>query len=124
MIIASIFFFLSSMFAQFGGGPAPKQANKDGWWIKAEKGAAPVIYIGESSHSFTLWKMGIPGDPEEYDVPANIRNAQTIYILAQTPSGAKTRFSLMYKSKCVMHFDFDLEESHEVKQSDEDKNCR
>ena len=124
MIIASVFFFLGSTFAQFGGGPTPKEAKKDGWWIKAEKGVAPVIYIGENSHSFTLWKMGIPGDPEEYDVPANVRDAQTIYILAQNPSGAKTRFNLMYKSKCVKHFDFELEDSHEAKQSDEAKDCK
>jgi hypothetical protein len=119
-----MFLFVSGAFAQFGGGPSPKEAKKDGWWIKAEKDARPVIYIGESSHSFTLWKMGMPGDPEEYDVPAEFRNTPTIYILAQTPAGIKTRFNLMYKSKCVTHFDFDLEESHESKQSDEDKDCK
>jgi|WetSurMetagenome_2_1015567.scaffolds.fasta_scaffold557571_2 hypothetical protein len=68
-------------------------------------------------------KVIVRGDPEEYDVPSNVRNAPTIYILAQNPSGTRTRFSLMYKSKCVKHFDFDLEDSHESKQSDEDKNC-
>jgi hypothetical protein len=30
---------------------------------------------------------------------------------------------LMYKSKGVKYFEFDLEQSEEVKQSDEDKRC-
>jgi hypothetical protein len=124
--IVSMFLLAGSALAQFGAIPA--EAKKDGWWIKvsAEDPASQmmVFYIGTTEKSYGLANIWNPGSPAEFDVSEEYRNSPTLYVLAQTTSGQKCEFCLMYKEKCVKYFAFDLEESHEVKQSDEDPNCR
>ncbi len=82
------------------------------------------FYIGANSHSYGFWRVWNPGSPTEFDVPEELRNGATLYVLAQTTSGRKCQFCIMFKSKGVKHFEFDLEEDHEAKQSDEDKECK
>ena len=118
--IVSIFLFVGSSFAQ--------EAKKDGWWIKADtqKPASKMMafYVGANGHSYGFWRVWNPSDPAEFDVPEEYRNGPTLYILAQTTSGLKCQFCMMYKSKGVRHFAFDLEEDHEANQSEEDKECK
>ncbi len=112
----------------FGGSAFAQEAKKDGWWIKinTQKPESKMIgfYVGATSHSYGFWKSWNPGDPAEFDVPEEFRSGTTFYALAQTTSGVKCGFCLMYKTKGVKHFEFDLEEDHEAKQSDEDNNCK
>ena len=118
--VVCVFLFAGSAFAQ--------EAKKDGWWIKADtqKPASQMMgfYVGASSHSYGFWKRWNQGDPPEFDVSEEFRNSPTIYILAQTTSGQKSGFCLMYKSRGVKHVVFDLEQDHEAKQTDEDKECK
>jgi hypothetical protein len=116
--IVLLFFLGGSAFAQ--------EVKKDGWWIKAtaQKPEMMVFYAGSNSGSFSFWRVWNPGDPVEFDVPIENRTGATIFIKAQTTSGKKCQICLMYKSKGVKHFEFNLEEDHEAKQSDEDKLCK
>lgn len=125
MVIVAVFLFTGSALAQFG--PPAKEAKKDGWWIKvsAKNPESQMIgfYVGASENSYGFWSVWNPGSPVEFDVSEEYRNSPTLFILAQTTSGKKCGFCLMYKDKGVKHFEFDLEDSHEVKQSDEDEKC-
>jgi hypothetical protein len=120
--IVAVFLFGGSAFAQ----EAKQEAKKDGWWIKVDnqKPQAMVFYVGSSNHSYGFWKVWNPGEPAEFDITEEYRNVPTLFILAQTTSGAKCRICMMYKSKGVKHIEFDLEVGQEAKQSDEDKECK
>jgi hypothetical protein len=111
-----------------GGSTFAQEAKKDGWWIKVNtqkpESQMMAFYVGANAHSYGFWNAWNPGAPAEFDVSEEYRNSPTLFILAQTTSGQKCRFCLMYKSKGVKHFEFDLEEGQEAKQSDEDKECR
>ena len=111
----------------FAGSAFAQEAKKDGWWIKVrtQKPESQTIgfYAGESSHSYGFFTRWNKGAPVEFDISADYRNAPTLFILAQTTDGRKAGFCLMYKSKGVRYFEFDLEERQESKQSDEDKRC-
>jgi len=112
-----------------GAGSAfAQEAKKDGWWIKVstQKPQTQMVgfYVGETGHSYGFWRVWSPGNPAEFDISAEYRNSPTLFILAQTSSGQKCRFCLMYKSKGIRHFEFDLEESQAANQSDEDKECK
>jgi hypothetical protein len=125
-LILAAFFFAGSAFAQFG---APSQpAKKDGWWIKVitqkPESQMMAFYLGATRGSYGLWSIWNPGSPTEFDVSDEFKNSPTLFILAQTTSGKKCGFCLMYKSKGVKRFEFDLEDGYEVKQSDEDKECK
>lgn len=124
-VIALGFLFFGGALAQFG--PPPKEAKKDGWWIKVStqnpKSQMMGFYVGASENSYGFWNVWNPGSPAEFDVSEEYRNSATLFILAQTTSGQKCGFCLMYKDKGVKYFEFDLEDSHEVKQSDEDEKC-
>jgi hypothetical protein len=106
----------------------PDAAKKDGWWINAsiqkQNPQMMVFYVGSGSGSYGFWKVWNPGDPVEFDIPDEYRNVPKLYIKAQTTSGLKCRFCVMFKTKGTRHFEYDLEEDHEMKQSDEDKLCR
>ena len=126
IVIASVFLFAGSSFAQFG---APSQpAKKDGWWIKVDtkkpESKMMAFYVGATGHSYGLSSVWNPGSPAEFDVSEEFKNSPTLFILAQTTSGQKCGFCLMYKSRGVKHFEFDLEQGEEVKQTDEDKQCK
>jgi len=124
ILVVAVFLFGGSAFAQ----QAKKEAKKDGWWIKVTtqnpESQRMGFYVGATGHSYGFWSVWNPGSPAEFDISQEYRNSPTLFILAQTTSGQKCRFCLMYKDKGVKHFEFDLEESQEAKQSDEDKECR
>ena len=126
MTIVCVSFFFGSALAQFGR--IPEEAKKDGWWIKVStenpESQRIGFYVGASENSYGFWNVWSPGGPAEFDVSEEYRNSPTLFILAQTTSGQKCGFCLMYKSKGVKYFEFDLEESQEVKQSDEDERCK
>jgi len=119
IVFVCIFFTIACTFAQ--------EAKKDGWWIKVKaknpEAQTTAFYAGENNHTYGYWMSWNPGDPMEFDVSSDYRNAQSLFILAQTTSGQKTGFCLMYKSKGVRYFEFDLEEGQTSKQSDADKKC-
>jgi hypothetical protein len=119
-VFVSVFLFAGSALAQ--------EAKKDGWWIKVntEKPASQMIgfYVGATGSSYGFWNVWNPKRPAEFDISQEYRNSPTLFILAQTTSGQKCGFCLMYKSKGVKYFEFDLEDSQEVKQSDEDRRCK
>jgi hypothetical protein len=81
------------------------------------------FYVGATGSSYGFWNVWNAKSPAEFDVSEEYRNSSTLIILVQTTSGQKCGFCLMCKSKGVKYFEFDLEESHEVKQSDEDSTC-
>jgi hypothetical protein len=112
----------------FAGSALAQEAKKDGWWIKVstEKPASQMIgfYVGETGKSYGFWNVWNPGRPAEFDVSEEYRNSPTLFVLAQTTSGPKCGFCLMHQNKGVKYFEFDLEESHEVKQSDVDERCK
>jgi hypothetical protein len=119
-VIVTLFILAGSALAQ--------EVKKDGWWIRVstEKPASQRIglYVGATGSSYGFWNVWNPGRPAEFDISNEYRNSPTLFILAQTTSGQKCGFCLMYKNKGVKYFEFDLEESHEVKQSDEDEKCK
>jgi len=126
--VASAFLFAGAAFAQFGQGAKQQEAKKDGWWIKADpqnqKAPMMAFYAGATSKSYGFWRAWNPGQPAEFDVPEEFRSGPTFYILAQTSSGQKCRFCLMYKAKGVKQLEFDLEQDYEAKQSEEDNKCK
>jgi hypothetical protein len=126
LLFLAAFFFTGSAFAQFGAPTKP--AKKDGWWIKVstENPASQHIgfYLGATRGSYGLWNIWNPGSPAEFDVSDEYKNSPTLFILAQSTSGGKNAFCLMYKNKGVKRFEFDLEDGYEVKQTDEDKACK
>ena len=115
-----------------GGGAfaqgAKQAATKEGWWIKVDtqksKPERMVFYVGSHSRSYMFWTVWNPGDAPEFDVLEEFRSSPTVYVRAQTTSGVQCRFCLMYKTKGVKRFAFDLEEDHEQKQTDEDPACK
>jgi hypothetical protein len=125
IFIVCMFLFSASAFAQFG--PPSKEAQKAGWWIKvktqnpASQGIA--FYLGASRGSYGFWSSWAPGTPAEFDVSQEFLNSPTLFVLAQTTSGQKCGFCLMYKSKGIRYFEFDLEDGQLSKQSDVDKKC-
>ena len=125
IVVVSMFLFIGTSFAQ---GAKVQEAKKDGWWIKADtqNPASQMMgfYVGANGHSYGFWRVWNPGNPAEFDLSQELRNSPTLYILAQTTSGQKCGFCIMYKSKGVKHIVFDLEQDHEAKQSDEDKVCK
>lgn len=125
-VIVSLFLVAGSALAQLG--VMPKEAKKDGWWIKVRTEAPASqrigFYLGATGSSYGFWNVWNPGSPAEFDVSEEFRNSPTLFVMAQTTAGEKCGFCLMYKSKGVKYFEFDLEESGEVKQSDEDAKCR
>ena len=115
-----------SMFL-FSGVVLAQEAKKDGWWIKAsaqKQGSMIGLYVGSSRGSYGFWRVVNPEDPLEFDVPDEYRNSPTLYILAQTTSGFECQFCVMHKDKGIKHFEFDLEEDHEMKSSDQDDKCK
>ena len=124
LLVFAVFLFGGSALAQ----EAKQGTKKDGWWIKVstQKPESQMIgfYVGATRGSYGFWNVWNPGSPTEFDVPEEYRNSPTLFVLAQTTSGKKCGFCLMYKSKGVKHFEFDLEDGYEVKQSDEDKECK
>jgi hypothetical protein len=111
----------------FAGIAFGQQAKKEGWWIKAiaknpESGMI-VFYAGATGASYGFWRAWNPGENVEFDVPEEFQTSPTFYVLAQTTSGRKCGFCLMYKSKGVKRIEFELEQDHQAKQSDEDKGC-
>ncbi len=125
-IFVLFMFCAGSAFAQFGAKPQP--AKKEGWWIKVstDKPASQMMgfYLGATRASYGLWNIWNPGMPAEFDVSAEFLNSPTLFILAQTTSGQKCAFCVMYKNKGVKYFEFDLEDGLEMKQTDEDKRCK
>jgi hypothetical protein len=122
-----MFLFAGSSLGQgFGAKPGPPK--KDGWWIKVDTqnpaSGMMGFYLGATNRSYGLWTIWNPGSPAEFDVSDEFKSSPTIYILAQTTSGVKCGFHIMYKNKCVKHLVFELEEDHQAKQSDEDKECK
>ena len=125
--VVSLFLFAGSSFGQ-GFGLKQGPPKKDGWWIKVDTqnpaSGAMGLYLGATHRSYGLWALWNPGSSAEFDVSDEFKNSPTIYILAQTTSGVKCGFCIMYKNKCVKHVVFELEQDHEAKQSDEDKECK
>jgi hypothetical protein len=119
LIIVGVFFLMAGAFAQ--------EAKKDGWWIKVktQKPESQMIgfYLGAGRNSYGFWNIWNPGSPTEFDISDEYRNSPTLFVMAQTSSGQKCGFCLMYKTKGVRYFEFDLEDSKEVKPTDEDKRC-
>ncbi len=119
--IASVLLFAAVCFAQ----EAKQEAKKDGWWIKAgPQKSQMVFYVGTTSNSYTFWRVWNPGEPVEFDVPDEFKNGPTLYILAQSTSGQKCGFCMMYKDKGVKHIEYELEADHQAKQTDEDQKCK
>jgi len=112
----------------FAGGAFAQEAKKDGWWIKAnpqnQETGMMAFYVGTTGSSYTFWRVWSPGDPTDFDVPAEFRNGPTLFLLAQTTSGLKGRLCMMHKTRGVKYIEFDLEESYEAKQSEEDSKCK
>jgi hypothetical protein len=124
IVFVCVFLFVGGVFAQ----EAKQEVKKDGWWINAniqkQNPQMMIFYVGSSSGSYGFWRVWNPGDPVQFDIPEEYRNVPTLFIKAQTTSGAKCRFCVMYKSKGVRQFEYDLEEDREMKQSEEDSKCK
>jgi hypothetical protein len=127
IVAVSLFLLAGSSFGQ-GFGAKQEPPKKDGWWIRVDtKNPASGMmgfYLGKTNHSYGLWSIWNPGSPAEFDVSDEFKNSPTVYILAQTTSGVKCGFCIMYKNKGVKHVVFELEQDHDAKQSDEDKECK
>ena len=106
----------------------PASARSDGWWIRVsrDKQESPTIsfFIGSNNHAAEYWTTWDSGDPAEFDVPAQYRNINPLYLKAQSSRGRNSWFCLMYKGAGVKHFDFDDDEDHEEKQANRDDECR
>ena len=125
-----VFFFITiSLFLSVGlfAQEIAPEVKKDGWWVKIDNSNNPqeiILYVGSNSGSYGFWQAWGPGDPVQFDVSDEYRKSEKIYVRGQTTTGLSSRFCVMYQSRGVRHFDFDLEEDHEMKQSDESKECR
>src|SRR5881394_3167480 len=99
--------------------------TKAGWWIRVhpEKTSASTFWlnIGTTKRDSKLWRTWTPGQPVEFDVPADLLNAAKLYIQGRTePLDKHARFCVFYQDHAVREFHFAGYVYHNMKPSDTD----
>jgi hypothetical protein len=99
--------------------------TKAGWWIRVhpDKTSATKFWlnIGTTKRDSKLWRTWAPGEPEEFDVPAEFLNAAKLYIQGRTePLDKHAKFCVFYMDHAVREFHFAGYVDHNMKPSDTD----
>jgi hypothetical protein len=107
---------------------APK-VKKTGWWVRVnpEKTSATTFWlqIGTTKKDSKMWRTWKPGQPLEFDVPAELLNAARLYIRGTTdPHDKHALFCVFYMDHGVEQFHFAGYVDHNMKPSDSDRECK
>jgi hypothetical protein len=99
--------------------------TKAGWWIRVhpEKTSATTfwIQIGTTKKDSKMWRTWAPGEPQEFDVPAELLNSARLYIRGTTdPHDRHARFCVFYQDHAVREFHWAGYVDHNLKSSDTD----
>src|ERR1041385_2060637 len=99
--------------------------TKPGWWIRVhpEKTSATTfwIQIGTKKKDSKMWRTWKPGEPVEFDVPADLLNAARLYIRGTTdPHDKHARFCVFYQDHAVREFHWAGYVDHDLKSRDTD----
>jgi len=102
---------------------------KTGWWIRVNpnKTSATTIWfkIGTEKKNSKLWRTWKPGEPLEFDVPADLLNAAELYVHGTTdPHDKHALFCVFYMDHGVEQFHFAGYVDHNMKPSDKDRECK
>jgi hypothetical protein len=103
--------------------------TKAGWWIRVnpDKTSATEFWIkiGTSKKDSKLWRTWKPGEPVEFDVPADLLNVAKLYLHGQTTPHEK------HASLCVFYMAHGVEKVHfagyvdrSMKQTDDQDDCK
>jgi len=119
---------LFGAFVSVGASSAHAQATKDGWWIRvnSHKTEASRIsfQIGTSKHDRQNWHTWKSGQDVEFDVPADFRNVDQLYIRGvSAPHDKEASFCVFYRDHGVEHFEFDGDEDHNMNEHHSDNDC-
>ena len=101
---------------------------KTGWWIRidTQKTAASSISFqaGMTRADRHDWRTWTAGEPEEFDLPIELRNLPKLHIRAKTdPKSKDAVFCVFFQDHAVEHFKFDGDMDDNMKSSEKDNHC-
>jgi hypothetical protein len=102
--------------------------TKSGWWIRVDTqktvASAVSFQIGMTRADRHDWRTWTAGEPEEFDVPIELRNLPKLYLRGITePHKKDAVFCVFFKDHGVEHFKFDGDEDHNMRPSDSSRHC-
>jgi len=105
------------------------QVTKAGWWIRidTQKTAATSIRFqaGMTRADRHDWRTWTAGEPEEFDLPVELRSLPKLHIRGITdPHGKHASFCLFYQNHGVSHFHFDGDKDDNMKSTSSDNDCK
>ncbi|MFL6590233.1 MAG: hypothetical protein ACJ8M4_08675 [Chthoniobacterales bacterium] len=103
--------------------------TKTGWWIRVntQKTVASVIrfQIGMTRADRHEWRTWTAGEPEEFDVPIELRGLNHLYLRGITePKSKDAVFCVFFGDHGVQHFKFDGDKDENMKPHDSDHDCK
>ncbi len=106
-----------------------KQVTKTGWWIRvnSQKTAASTIsfQVGMTRADRHDWRTWTAGEPEEFDLPIELRNLPKLYVRGITdPKSKDAVFCVFFADHGVQHFKFDGDKDENMKPHDSDHDCK
>jgi hypothetical protein len=105
------------------------QVTKTGWWIRVnpEKTVASTIsfQVGMTRADRHDWRTWTAGEPEEFDLPIELRNLPKLYLRGiAEPHRKDAVFCVFFGDHGVQHFKFDGDKDENMKSHDSDHDCK
>ncbi len=103
--------------------------TKTGWWIRInpQKTVASSIafQIGMTRADRHDWRTWTAGEPEEFDVPIELRELDHLYLRGVTePKSKDAVFCVFFRDHGVQHFKFDGDKDENMKPGNSDHDCK
>ena len=105
------------------------QVTRTGWWIRinTQKTAAAAIsfQVGTTRADRHPWRTWTAGEPEEFDLPIELRNSPKLYLRGVTePKRKDAAFCVFFGDHGVQHFKFDGDKDENMNPRDSDHDCK
>jgi hypothetical protein len=105
------------------------KVTKTGWWIRvnSQKTVASTIsfQVGMTRADRHEWRTWTAGEPEEFDLPIELRNLPKLYVRGITdPKSKDAVFCVFFGDHGVQHFKFDGDKDENMKPHDSDHDCK
>ena len=103
--------------------------TKSGWWIRvnSQKTVASTIsfQVGMTRADRHEWRTWTAGEPEEFDLPIELRNSPKLYLRGITdPKNKDAVFCVFFGDHGVQHFKFDGDKDENMNPKDSDHDCK
>jgi hypothetical protein len=103
--------------------------TKAGWWIRVDtqKTVASSIRLqaGMTRADRHDWRTWTAGEPEEFDLPVELRNLPKLHIRGITdPKGKKVSFCVFFQNHGVEHFEFDGDKDDNMRSTHKEDDCK